>query len=192
MGSILDLGGRARGEAKRYKVPVPVPCCAVGTGHGRAGQGRAGTYPHLPAPCPPAPWPRPCTHVSIWCGRAARGAPGSQSSAGRPVARLLAWDQRGGVEGVEAIDGTEQGSFAREGCPALGHHAWPLPGPPTPKSEFRSRALPLSPSSLAPTVCGPLAPSGALWQLQCGAQGCGSWAGLWAVDARKLQAALPK
>lgn len=62
---------------------------------------------------------------------------------------------------MEAIDGTEQGTFAREGCPALGH-AWPLPGPPNNARKRIPLAGPPSHplSSLARSHC--LWPSGAL------------------------------
>lgn len=82
---------------------------------------------------------------------------------------------------MEAIDGTEQGSFAREGCPALGH-AWPLPGPPTPKANSARR-----PSHSL--VCGLADSTHRQTPPPCGAQGCGSRAGLWAVDTHMLQAA---
>lgn len=166
IGSVV--GPEAKQKDTRYPYPYLVPCCALQwaldtAGQGRAGQDRVGgTYPHLPAhpPCTPAPWPRPCTtHVSIWCGRAARGGPGQARAA--QVARSLDFWRGTRGEGWKPSTGLSRGPFARKGCPALGHHAWPsLPGPPTPtKSEFRAQGPPSHSLVLLgslPTVCGPL------------------------------------
>lgn len=176
IGSVV--GPEAKQKDTRYPYPYLVPCCALqwalSTRQGRTGQGRAGQGGRYvpPSPCPPctpAPWPRPCTpHVSIWCGRAARGGPGQARAA--QVARSLDFWRGTRGEGWKPSTGLSRGSFARtEGAlpwattPGL----FSLPGPPTPKSEFRAQGPPthslahfLGPSGLSPTVCGP--PSGGL------------------------------
>lgn len=191
------VGPEAKQKDTRY--PYPYLYRAVQWALDTAGQGRAGQV-RTPTSLPPAPLP-PGPGLAPMSAFGVGGLPGGPRAArAAQVARSLdcCWrgtrgpeDQRGGVEGVEAIDGTEQGTFAREGCPALGH-AWPLPSPP---NNARKRiplagppSHPLSRHSL-PLSVALWGPPGPLCELQRGAQGCGSWAGLWAVDAHKLQAA---
>lgn len=190
IGSVV--GPEAKQKDTRYPYPYLVLCTAVGSRHGRAGQGRAGQGGRYvsPSPCPPPLHPcplapalhHPCQHL-VWEG--SQGGPrASQSSAGRPVARFLPWDQRGGVE---AIDGTEQGSFCPQrvpcpGPPRLALSAWP--------THAHQKRIPRARPSLSFSCPSGLS-SHCLWpsgdsQTQTtppppkkrGAQGCGPWAGL--------------
>lgn len=127
-----------------------VLCSGVGTRHGRAGQDRAGQVrtptPYPPVPCPLAPALHPCQQL-VWEG--SQGVPrAAQCSRGRLVARMLAWDRRGGVE---AIDGTDQGPFARDGCPALGPRLASASAHPRPKANSARRP---SHSSSSCPACG--------------------------------------
>lgn len=140
IGSVV--GPEAKQKDTRYPYPYRAVQRALCTGRGRAGQVRTPT-PLPPVPLPPGPGLHPCQHL-VWEG--SQGVPGQPSAV--QVARSLdCWrgtrETRRGGGGMEAIDGTEHGSFAREGCPALGPRlasAWPTHA----QSEFRAQALPLS------------------------------------------------
>lgn len=139
----LHVGSVVGPEAKQKDTRYPyryraVQCSGMGTRHGRAGQNRAGQV-RTPTPCPPVPCPlppamHPCQQL-VWEG--SQGDPRTaQCSRGRLVARLLAWDQRGGVE---AIDGTDQGPFARDGCSALGPRLASACAHPRPRANSARR-----------------------------------------------------